>query len=162
MTSPTITIIATGNVVDNHISPYFFFCGGDGCLLFLWNGTRNLWWDEWKWIATLFENYFANHLALSCRNRVQTRLGTHSIIFDGLKFHIRQSSKGILLYFLYLPQCSHIWSSINIYYRDCSSNIQKKQEATVAAKHEIANLGNKPYLKAMSPETSVSFPSPGT
>lgn len=39
--------------------------------------------------------------------------------------------------------------------------MQKKSEATVAAKHQIANLSTKPYLKAMSPDNSVLFPSPG-
>ncbi|XP_062575887.1 uncharacterized protein LOC134237756 [Saccostrea cucullata] len=120
--SSTITIIAAGNALGNHIPPYYVFPGKRWMPAFLEGAVPGACGEmsESGWSnGAVFENYLTNHFARHAGITDDINQEPTLILFDGHKSHIRLTltnwarQRNVIL-FLLPPHSSHITQPLDV------------------------------------------------
>ena len=170
--SSNVTIIAAGNALGNSVPPYYIFPGQRWNPDFL-NGAcpgaaGKMSKKGWSNSET-FHNYITKHFATFVKLSDDKASDHTLILYDGHKSHISLTlsdwaKKHNVTLFVLPPHSSHLTQPLDvavfgpfkaIYNSECQAYMKKFPGANITS-YQIAELTNKPYLKALSAENLIS------
>lgn len=170
--SSTVTIIASGNALGNSIPPYYIFPGQRWNEEFLKGACPGSMGEMSKkgWSNSLvFHNYMTKHFSKYVKLSEDKASVPTLVLFDGHKSHItltlaEWARRYNVILFVLPPHSSHVTQPLDvavfgpfkaIYYSECQAYMKKYPGANITH-YQIAELTNKPYLKALSAENLIS------
>ena len=170
--SSNVTIIAAGNALGNSVPPYYIFPGQRWNPDFL-NGAcpgaaGEMSKKGWSNSET-FHNYITKHFATYVKLSDDKTSDHTLILYDRHKSHISLTlsdwaKKHNVTLFVLPPHSSHLTQPLDvavfglfkaIYNSECQAYMKKFPGANITS-YQIAELTNKPYLKALSAENLIS------
>ena len=170
--SSNVTIIAAGNALGNSVPPYYIFPGQRWNPDFLHGACPGAAGEMSKkgWSKSeTFHNYITKHFATFVKLSDDKASDHTLILYDGHKSHISLTlsdwaKKHNVTLFVLPPHSSHLTQPLDvavfgpfkaIYNSECQAYMKKFPGANITS-YQIAELTNKPYLKALSAENLIS------